>query len=800
MQNHFNCIILLCSFAVWSQNCNLTLSGRVLDMHDNTVLSGATLVISETNASVQTGLEGHFEFSDLCKGEIYNIRVMHPSCDNRTFTLKMNRSVVRDFILEHHLEELNEIIVDGKLYEDKIKSSIETQISNETLARFSTGSLGDALSSVSGVATLSKGNTVVKPIINGLYGSRILMLNNGVRLQDQEWGADHAPNIDINGVDRLTVIKNSSALQYGGDAIGGIVISEAAKVPLLDSLYGYTQLIGQTNGRGGLLSTKITKSTNKGWFGTFQGSVKRFGDFDAADYLLSNTGVSSQHLGLHFGLNQIRQGFEVYYSFMNSNIGILRASHLYGAGDQVRALSSDVPLIIRDFTYDISEPYQKVGHHLFRIKGFKSFDRIGKFSLQYDFQQNNRFEYDIRRGDDKDKAALDLRLNTHTILIDYESENKSGLELKSGIMARYQNNFPNPNTGVRRLIPDYDKYDLGLYVICNYKLGDHWNLESGLRYDFSNMDVFKYYRTSFWESRNYDELYPDLVVNELANQVATKPNLTFNNVSATFGIQHQLDDQYSLFLNYAMASRPPNPSELFSEGLHHAIARIELGDLSFESEISHKFSLTLQRQNKNFGFTINPYVNTISDFILIEPTAVTETIRGNFQVWEYRQTQAQLIGLDLDVQIKLNSYFDFNHQFSLVKGMDKTLDLPLINMPPVNVKNTISFNKPSWKNFKMSLESEYAFAQNEFPNTNFEVYIPLTDSTEVVDMSTPPSAYHLLNFNSSINFKINKTSFLTVGLGINNVMNTSYRNYLNLQRFYADDLGRNILLNLKFNY
>ena len=81
--------------------------------------------------------------------------------------------------------------------------------------------------------------------------------------------------------------------------------------------------------------------------------------------------------------------------------------------------------------------------------------------LQYDYQQNNRLEFDIRRGDDKDKAALDLKLDTHTVLLDFDSNSNNAIHLKSGLMARYQNNFANPETGVRRLIPDYKKYDLG---------------------------------------------------------------------------------------------------------------------------------------------------------------------------------------------------------------------------------------------------------------------------------------------------------------------------------------------------
>ena len=80
------------------------------------------------------------------------------------------------------------------------------------------------------------------------------------------------------------------------------------------------------------------------------------------------------------------------------------------------------------------------------------------------------------------------------------------------------------------------------------------------------------------------------------------------------------------------------------------------------------------------------------------------------------------------------------------------------------------------------------------------LFVPDTQTTELVDLSTPPNAYHLLNFNSSIDFKATKASTLTVGFRVTNALNTSYRNYLNRLRIYADDLGRNFLLNIKINY
>ncbi|NCF42193.1 MAG: TonB-dependent receptor, partial [Bacteroidetes bacterium] len=365
---------------------------------------------------------------------------------------------------------------------------------------------------------------------------------------------------------------------------------------------------------------------------------------------------------------------------------------------------------------------------------------------------------------------------------------------------RFQTNFANPDTGIRRLIPDYDKYDYGVYLIGDYKINDKWQVESGIRFDYSFIDAFKYYKNSVWIERGYDLLFPDIVVNELSTQLLTNPKLEFNNLSATLGFNYNISEKSSLFLNQSMASRAPNPSELFSDGLHHAIARIELGDLRFKSEIGHKTDLTYRFESERFNFSVNPFHNLIQDFILIEPIGLRETIRGNFQVWEYRQTEVQLFGVDIDASYNLNKALKFTHQLSLVKGYERGNNLPLINMPPVNTKNQISYSNQKLNNLKLSLESEYVFAQNEYPDNNFEVYIPVLETTETLDISTPPNAYHLLKLNGSMDFKVSKTAALKVGLEVTNLLNTSYRSYLNLLRYYADDLGRNFLLNLKLNY
>ena len=799
MRNYALLVLLISSITTMSQNCDHSLSGIVTDIHDGQLLIGVTVIIANSEQAVQTGVDGTFSFSNLCN-DTYYIQVSHPYCLTKGFTVRVSGDTTKAFKLEHHIEELNRITIEGKAYSDKTKTILESTINKDELERFSSGSLGDALKNLSGVSSLSTGNTVVKPMINGLHSSRVVIINNGVRMEDQEWGAEHAPNIDINTVSNLTVIKGAGALQFSGDAVGGVIIAEASKVPVKDSLYGKTLMTAASNGRGLSLSSQLTKSYQNGWYSTLQGTLKQFGDFETPDYVLSNTGIFERNASLKVGFNRFDYGIEAYYSIFKNEIGILAASHLGGAQDQIRALESPIPLIINDFSYTTDAPKQDVTHHLATIKGFKKFDDFGKLSLQYDFQRNNRLEYDIRRGDDKNKASSDLQLDTHTVLLDLDAPLTDKIVLKTGLMAKYQKNVANPDTGVRRLIPDFQMYDLGMYFVMDYQLNDQWLLEAGGRFDYSFMDVFKFYRTSFWELRNYDQLFPEIVLEELENQILTNPELSFNNGSGTLGASYAFGKNSKLFFNYSIASRAPNSSELFSEGLHHSASRIELGDLRFNSEISHKVSLTFQKANDVFSFQINPYINTISDFIVNEPTGIQQTVRGNFQVWEYRQTNAQLLGIDVDVSYEFAKNYRLNTQFSLVKGNDRTNDAPLIGMPPANLSNQIVYQNPEFNNIRLALQSAYHFKQNDYPDTNFEVFYPETERSQIVDFSTPPDAYHLLNFSSSIDLNINQKSKFTVGFTITNLLDTSYRNYLNRLRFYADDLGRNFLLNLKINY
>ena len=130
-----------------------------------------------------------------------------------------------------------EVFVEDLKQRKLSQTSIEKNFSQNFIQKFNSKNLADLVGTISGVSILKTGTNIVKPIINGVYGSRVLIIQDGSKLQDHEWGDDHAPSVDVNSIDRLQLIKGAMGLQYG-NAIGGIIkISPIEFIPK-DTLFG----------------------------------------------------------------------------------------------------------------------------------------------------------------------------------------------------------------------------------------------------------------------------------------------------------------------------------------------------------------------------------------------------------------------------------------------------------------------------------------------------------------------------------------------------------------------------------
>ena len=792
-------IILAISGYGYGQDCKYIFLGELIDFHDGTPISTATIFIKEQNKYITSDFDGKFKIENTCKG-LLTLTISHVGCQTKIVSYTIESDTFKAIAIEHHTQELNEVSVTGSGNKKETKTAQETLINANTLKKYSALNLGDALKEVSGVSSINTGNAIVKPMINGMHSSRLLILNNNVRLQDQEWGIEHAPNIDINSAAQISVIKGSGALAYGGDAVGGVIVINPSRSILKDTLYGKTILSGHTNGRGYSVSSSLNKYYENGWFINVQGSLKQNGDFEAPDYVLSNTGAKSSGLSLSAGKKTFETGFEVFYSLVDNEIGILRASHIGNVGDLVDAINGQEPSVVNDFTYDINSPKQNVQHHLLKASYYKRFQNFGKVSFQYDYQNNQRLEFDVRVGDDRDKPALDLVLQTHTISADVILDAKPNYKIKFGALGRYQNNFPDPDTGVRRLIPDYDKYDFGIYLLNEWSLSDNTILDAGLRYDFNRIDAKKFYKKSRWQERGYDEDFADIIIDDLGTQLLTNPVFDYHNFSVSAGIKYNLNEVSYLIGNYSLTSRPPNPSELFSDGLHHSAARIELGDLRISKEISNRISASYNYKGLKFNLLVEGFYNRISNFMFLEPFGIEQTIRGAFPVWNYVQRDAELFGFDLSADYTISEHFNITNKSAYIIGNEIEDNRPLIDIPAFNTRNTVTYKNEKWYQFSASLTNEWVFEQTQFPDNNFETLIASTGELVLVDISTPPPGYNLFHFYSEMTLNTSKNTNLNIALSVNNLLNTNYRAYLNRLRYFADDLGRNIMLQLQFNY
>ena len=784
---------------MYSQNCNHSLEGYVLDFHNGEPIAGATLQIKNSQLHTISDSNGKFIINNLCESFIELI-VSHIACDKKTLEIVIKDDLQTTIYLEHHIEELEMIAIKGNNSNIGAISAQKEKIDKKTIDNFSSESLGTILKQAKGVSSINTGNKIVKPVINGLHSSRITIMNNNVRMEDQEWGIEHAPNIDINAIENITIIKGSNALAYAGDAIGGIVVLKPQRYLNKDTLFGKTITGFQSNGLGYNFNSMLSKNFKNGWFANGNIGYKQNGDLKSPDYNLTNTGAKSFSSNIIMGYQKFEYGFEANLSYIDNTMGILSASHIGNVGDLVNAIDNEEPLIIDDFSYAINSPKQEVAHLLGKINFYKRFSTLGKLSVQYDYQNNHRFEFDKRIGDDRDKPAVDLKLITQNLKSDLIIDKFDDSKIYLGVTGKYQENIANPETGVRRLIPDYEKTDVSFYGIWNTTFNDKLAADFGIRYDYNFINAQKYYKTSRWEERGYNEDFSDFVVNDLGTQLLTNPTFTYHNISLSAGLIYTINKNNNLTIAYGLSSRPPNASELFSDGLHHSAARIELGDLRLTKELSSRVGLSYQLETNKINLNIDAFSNQINDFIYLKPTGTQTTVRGAFPVWEYFKTNAFLAGIDTSIDYQFTESWSLNSSMSYVYGQNTEEDIPLIDIPTFKLNNALNYKLKKWNHLNIRLAHEWAGRQNRYPNYNFETYIPTTEEYVEVDISTPPNAFQLIHLYGDVTFLFNEKMNLNLMLGVTNLFDTNYREYLNRLRYYADDTGRNITIQIKFNY
>ncbi len=267
---------------------------------------------------------------------------------------------------------------------------------------------------------------------------------------------------------------------------------------------------------------------------------------------------------------------------------------------------------------------------------------------------------------------------------------------------------------------------------------------------------------------------------------------TWSGLSAAAGALWRFAPSWSIAGNASLAWRPPGPNELFSYGVHHGTGQFEFGNADLNPERSYGLDATLRHQSVSVRGEASVYANRIDNYLLLLPQGrVVTTVRGVFPAFAHEQTEAILVGADGGLEVDV-SRFTVGGAFALVRGTDRGLDQPLFEMPSDRVRLSLGYALPDAAMLRgpsATVEVTHVRRQDRFPTTLDE-----TGATVALGYAEPPPAYTLLGARVQTDLVLGSRRPIRVSLGVDNLLDTSYRDALSRYRLFAHDTGRNVAL------
>ena len=758
--------LYILSFDGMCQECHFILHGKVLDSSGTNPLPYAIIQIKELHKGVAADSLGYYTIKNVCEGT-YTIECDLIGYKNHTEQIIISGNQHHNFNLKEDTASLQAIIISSKEIDEKPLQSLSvSSISNEDLLRTRGSTLGEALKTIPGLNSLQTGPSVSKPMIHGLHSNRILILNNGVRHEAQQWGSEHAPEIDPFIANRISVIKGAASIRYGSDAIAGVILVEPKLLPAKPGIYGELNLVGMSNSRLGASSTMLEGAFDKklkGLSWRIQGTARRAGNSKTAHYYMEKTAFEELNFSSALSYNKRRLSIDLYASQFYTRLGIFTGSQVGNLADLQLALQSSTPITPSYFSYKIERPYQQVTHYLIKTKAVYRLRSNSTIELMYAWQQNKRYEYDYVPLNGSLDPALFLQISTSIIDATWHHQISNRISGSAGINGITQGNIRE----YQFLIPNFRNNGAGAFLIEKYKK-DKLTIEGGLRYDYRWLRAW-------------------MIDNNTA-QIIT-PTRTFSNITGTLGIVYSIKKNLTFSANAGTAWRAPSVNELYSNGVHQSAASYDIGNPNLKSERAYNFISALNYSGKRLFGEIGFYNNQINNYIYSKPDLqLIYTVRGAFPEFSYTQVNARFRGLDIKASYVIRDSLTFTTKASLLWAYNQTIHNYLIFAPSNRYENSIRYavgNLGTFHGIYFILTNIYVTHQWRVPPNS--------------DYTNPPPAYILFNADLGFNIPIGKEQ-VNINLSVTNLFNTGYRDYLNRYRYFTNDVGRNFIIRLQIPF
>ena len=701
-----------------------------------------------------------------------HVEVTYIGCHKLVRTLPVPADGRIDLALKDASQEMQSAIVTTQRKHTSVLQQ-SAAVKTADIEKGGAMSLAKLLETIPGVSSISTGGTIAKPVIQGMHSSRILLMNNGVRLESQSWGADHAPEVDYTGSSMVEVVKGAECIRYGFGAMGGVVLLNDAPLPYDSTRFhvkGSANVGYDTNARG-VSGSGTLEAGYKRWGARVHGNYTKGGDYRTADYILNNTGYNNIALSSMVGYQDRNITATLLSSLYYQRSGIYYGSKISDLDQLMKRFEAGRPdpTTLRPFSYDIQPPFQQSQH--FTVKGELKWRINPDHRLDFvaSFQENLRQEFENRKKQQWSWIPMqDLILKTFKFDATWNAQwHLWNMTTEAGLANTYQENFNYPGTKQPAFVPNFAALSMGGFALHKATFG-RLQAALGLRYDFRVMSVNGY--TSLSNYTYYDDFK------------------LYSNFTSSLAAHYQISDRWDARANVGWSWRPPDINELYAIGLQEGSYWV-VGNRHLESERGYKAVLGTKWRNSRFSVEPSAFYQRIDSYIYDHIGAGKDRFHnhpsGKYPKFIYDQDDVRLYGGDIEATYKPIEPLTLVAKAEWIFGRNLTRSGWLPFMPSDRYGLSATYSKTLGRRKQYvataSLSGIYVAKQTRF------------DPDKDLVPDSPP-AYFLLN--GTLDFAIHlphrrEVKFMLVG---DNVLNALYKEYTDRFRYYAHERGANFSL------
>jgi len=751
-------------------------------------------MVSPGNRGEISAEDGRYVIAGLQPGT-YVLFVSFMGYEKHHDTLHLEGNLARDIRMKLSVQNLQEVVIGGDYAHIKSRDealSLEV-VNDEFLKQNLGGSLMKSLDRLPGVQSFEIGSGQSKPVIRGLGFNRVVVVENGIKHEGQQWGSDHGLEVDQYAIDQVEVVKGPSSMMYGSDAHGGVIKLNQTSLPEPRSWGGSLDLNARSNNDlwGG--SLKFYARAEK-FYASLRTTYLDYGDYrvpaDSVDiysyraplyknYLRNTAG---QEGAIHLEAGWLNKGLSsrFFISRLGNKNGFFANAH----GLEPRMVD---PELHDRSSRDIRYPYHQVSH--WKLIN-RSVWRKEHHTLETElgFQRNFRQEWSQYVSHGYMPAVFPHTLSFPSDLErQFEKYTYSGnirstyymhgdLRIIAGIQAEYQDNRID---GRGFIIPAFKQFSPGAYLILKKKIASNSQISAGLRYDLGHVAIAPY--QDWFPSPDIQGDDTTMVFVRRAEQL----DQWFSNLSWSVGYNLN-QEHFSFKANAGKSFRMPIAKELGANGVNYHHFSYEVGNPDLDPETAYQLDAGMEWHSLRFAIGLSPFLSYFSNYIYLNPSYEHNRLYGNGnQIYEYTQSQVIRYGGEIHTHyqllrsLKLGLIGEYVYSLQL-SGEKEGFTLPF--SPPASMILHLKYQRDRiWKLSEpyLSIDLRLVAAQNL-----------------IVPPEVPTPGYQVINLGAGGKIRL-RGQLVSVNFQMQNLLHRKYFDHTSYYRLInVPEAGRSFIVNV----